>query len=266
MENLLNEQPAESAVAPSESAAQADGPDSAQDAGGAGSGQPSGKKWAKLFDSPEKLEDAYGHIYRAYHAKCRELQQTGQALEGMVQLLGQGSGPRRAAPPAPGVFPGLPGGFRPGAQPAGPGEAEFALLHAVAQAQAEAQHARQMGERFLTTSLENQVRDFFKEHSELGEGEEDFGRFAREVSISLGTVDADALHRLPEAIDRAYRVVNYPEAVRDARRQQEREEKEAERYVVEGGGSGSMSVPRNQARETSFRALVQRLKREAGLA
>lgn len=262
MEKLFEEQPEVNPSAPSEAAAEAvERMDSDAGAEGAGEGQPL-KKWAKMFDSPEKLEDAYGHIYRAYHAKCRELQQTTQALDGLVGAFGHGGDAGMTGGQVAG------GGFAPQAA-TGLGKAGFGregvLLDAVAQAQAEALQARRLGERFVVTSLENQARDFFKSHSELGEGEGAFERFAHEVSTVLGPVDVESLHRMPEALERAFRIVTYPEAVRDAAKREDLRDSEAERFVVEGGGAGSLSVPRNQARETSFRALVQRLKREAGL-
>ena len=134
----------------------------------------------------------------------------------------------------------------------------------MAAAQQAAQQARDMGEQFLISSIESQINSFFKDHSELGDGEEAFEAFAGEVAASLGDLDVDALQKLPQALERAYRIINYPDAVRETRLRQEQEEREAERFDVEGAGAGSMSVPRNQARETSFRRLVQRLKSESG--
>ena len=84
--------------------------------------------------------------------------------------------------------------------------------------------------------------------------------------MSLGELDADAFQRLPQALERAYRFISYPDAVREAQRRQEQEERDAGRFEVEGAGAGSMTVPRNQDRDTSFRRLVQRLKSETGLA
>jgi len=31
------------------------------------------RKWANLFETPEKLEEAYRHLYRAYHERSREM-------------------------------------------------------------------------------------------------------------------------------------------------------------------------------------------------
>jgi len=268
MENLFNEQPENAAPAPSAdvAAVDAEAPDSQQEPMQEPDAEQeiAPRKWAKMFDSPEKLEEAYGHIYRAYHAKCRELAQTQQAMDGITQMMSQNT-PGSPAAPVPAMLPqqGFAPGFAPDtqAQPA-----EMALLAAVMQAQAEAQQARELGEKFIITSLENQARDFFRSHSELGAGEDAFSRFASELSTTLGPVDADSMLKMPESLERAYRIITYPEAMREARAQREQAEQDAERFVVEGGGGGSMSVPRNQARETSFRALVQRLKRESGLA
>ena len=261
MTDKTKEQPLEEIVAGAVDEAAAPAADSDVNEEGAEQGQPSAKKWANLFETPEKLEEAYGHIYRAFHAKSRELQQTRQALDNLVQTLTQPQQPADAATPPEAAFQ------QPvwGEQPASPSGASPEILNAVLQAQQAAQEAREMGEQFLFSSLESQVRGFFQNHSELGGGDEDFEKFAQEVAVALGPVDAESLSRLPDALERAYRVIHYPEAVRDARRQQEEEERAAESYVVEGSGAGSMSMPRNQARETSFRRLVQRLKTESGL-
>jgi hypothetical protein len=257
MEDKEREQLQEEALeAASESIADTATADSNTDQEGASpEGQPSEKKWANLFDSPEKLEQAYGHIYRAFHAKSRELQETRQALDNLVQSLSQQGAPQ-----------GLP--F---AQPmwteaqAASGGMNPAVMQAVAAAQQTAQEARDLGERFLVSSVESQVNNFFKEHPELGDTEEDFETFADEVAMFLGELDVDALQKVPQAMERSYRIIHYPEAVREARRKQEQEERDAERFEVEGSGAGSMSMPRNQSRETSFRKLVQRLKTESGL-
>lgn len=260
MEDKEKEQLQKEALeAASESIADTATADSNTEVEGASSeGQPFAKKWANLFDSPEKLEQAYGHIYRAFHAKSRELQETRQALDNLVQSLSQQGGQ------------GAPQGL-PFAQPAwteaqsAPGGMNPAVMQAVAAAQQAAQEARDLGERFLVSSVESQVNNFFKEHPELGDTAEDFEAFADEVAMVLGELDVDALQKVPQAMERAYRIIHYPEAMREARRKQEQEERDAERFEVEGSGAGSMSMPRNQSRETSFRKLVQRLKTESGL-
>lgn len=245
------EQPLERIGAASESTAADATADSNQE--GAAGGQPSAKKWANLFDSPEKLEEAYGHIYRAFHSKGQELQQTRTALDNLVKSLltgGQAQSAPAAGLPFQGVAPGAPGPE---------------ILQAIAETQQAAQAARDMGEKFLLGTVENQVSDFFRNHADLGAGESDFERFAEEVSGLLGALDASAIQKLPSALERAYRILTYPEAVRAAREKQEQEERYAGRFVVESAGAGTMSMPRNQAAETSFRRLVQRLKKEAGV-
>lgn len=255
MEDKDKEQLQQALEAASESIAEPAAADSdpAPD-GAADSGQPPARKWANLFDSPEKLEEAYGHIYRAFHAKSRELQDTRQALENLAQALSQQAAPGQGAPFAP---PAWTEGAQSGVSPA--------ILQAVEAAREAAQQARDLGERFLLSSVESQINSFFKDRPELGATEQDFEAFADEAAQCLGDLDADALQRLPQALERAYRIVTYPEAVREARMKQEQEEREAGRFEVESAGPGAMSMPRNQARETSFRRLVQRLKSESAL-
>ena len=95
MEDKLNEQLQDALEAASESIAAGGAADSDPAPEGAApqDGQPSPRKWANLFDSPEKLEQAYGHIYRAFHAKSRELQETRQALDNLMAALNSNSPP-----------------------------------------------------------------------------------------------------------------------------------------------------------------------------
>lgn len=261
MDDTMLEQPLEEAAAALDAAAAP--ADSEQEDAAVDAAAPAAKKWANLFDTPEKLEEAYGHIYRAFHARSQELQQTRSALEQLARAVVDGAGPQ-----APAAADAGPGVAAPGPQypvDAPPAAVDPRLIQAVAESQQAAAQARELGERFLYSALENQVRGFFKEHPELGTSDEALDRFARETAACLGPVDVDALEKLPEALERAFRIVHYPDAVQEARRMRQEEERLSESFAVEGAGAGSMSVPRNQARETSFRKLVQRLKAEQGL-
>lgn len=265
MDDTMLEQPLEEAAASLDAAAAP--ADSEQEDAAVDEAAPVAKKWANLFDTPEKLEEAYSHIYKAFHARSQELQQTRSALEQLAQAVVDGAGPQAGSAPA---FADAGSGFPVQGSPL-PVDAQQPavdprLIAAVAESQQAAAQARELGERFLYSALENQVRGFFKEHSELGTSDEALDRFARETAACLGPVDVDALEKLPEALERAFRIVHYPDAVQEARRMQQEEERRAESFAVEGAGAGSMSVPRNQARETSFRKLVQRLKAEQGYA